>query len=326
MFIAADIGGTHARFGLFEPAGGPAPRLIRSGNLATTGAADPAELVAEFATGDQYDAIHLAVAGAVVDGLAHGSNLPWIVNRAALQDRFGVPVELINDLAAIANFVPHATPEQFAVLQQGEPVAGGPIGVIAPGTGLGQAMLFVEPDGAYRARPSEAGHLDFAPNNTLQDAWLGHLRARYGHVSLERACSGSSLPAMYVFMRHADEAKPNPEIAAAIEGSDAAATITAAALENHCPVCRATLEMFVEILGAAAGDLALQIVATGGIVLAGGIPTRILPALRGPGFLRAFRHKGRFTHLTARTPVSVLMEDDAGLWGAALAFNQSGDR
>jgi glucokinase len=317
MFIAADVGGTNARFGLYDShAEDTTP--VRTATLATTAAADAGDLVAAFAGGDRFEALSLAVAGAVVDGRARGSNLPWDIHEQALRDRFACPVRLLNDLEAIANFVPHATTDELESLQAGTPVSGGPIGVIAPGTGLGEAMLFAG-DGGYRAMPAEAGHIDFAPNDARQDAWLTHLRKRYGHVSLERACSGSSLPRMYEFMQAQSGLGADPDVAAQIAtAADAAPLIAQAALADACPVCGATLEMFVDILAAAAGNLALQIVATGGIVLAGGIPPRILPALREPRFLRAFTHKGRFTHLAERIPVAVLLNENAGLTGAAL--------
>jgi glucokinase len=318
MFIAADIGGTKSRFGLYDPTVGAA-HPVRVANLPTAGAPDPGDLVAEFAGSDRFDAVSLAVAGAVVDERARGSNLPWDLDAKALSDRFHCPVRLLNDLEAIATFVPHATAAELEVLQAGIPVAGGPIGVIAPGTGIGEALLFMEADGNYRARPSEAGHLDFAPNNARQDAWLAYLRARHGHVSLERACSGTSLPVMYEFLRDTTDLVADAATATRLEEGDAAAAVTKAALGGACPVCEAALEMFVDILAAAAGDLALQIVATGGIVLAGGIPPRILPALRGDRFRAAFSHKGRFAHLTERTPVAVLLNEAAGLAGAAHA-------
>jgi len=304
MFIAADIGGTNSRFGLYDQHVGVEPP-VRTANLATAAAADAGDLVAEFAGSDGFEALSLAVAGAVVDGHARGSNLPWDVHEQALRDRFACPVRLLNDLEAIANFVPHAGTGEMETLQAGHPVAGGPIGVIAPGTGIGEAMLFAG-DGGYRAMPAEAGHIDFAPNDARQDAWLAHLRADHGHVSLERACSGKA---------HSELAA-NDDVAAQIASAvDAAPAITQAALDDACPVCAVTLEMFVDILGAAAGNLALQIVATGGIVLAGGIPPRILPALRQERFLRAFTHKGRFAE---RTPVAVLLNESAGVTGAAL--------
>jgi len=318
MFIAADIGGTKARFGLYDPMA-DVRSPARTATLATAAAADPGDLVAEFAAHDDFTGVALAVAGAVVDGRARGSNLPWELDAAALRDRFQRPVQLMNDLEAIATFVPHAAASELEVLQPGVPVAGGPMGVIAPGTGLGEALLFADATGTYRSHPSEAGHLDFAPNNGRQDAWLAFQRQRHGHVSIERACSGGTLPAMYEFMCQQPGIEADPDVAVELRQADAAAGITAAALENRCPASVATLEMFADILAAAGGDLALQIVATGGIVLAGGIPPQILPALRADRFLHAFRHKGRFAHLTERTPVSVLINDSAGLTGAAMA-------
>lgn len=318
MFIAGDIGGTNARFGLYDPSAGDATP-VRTASLATQHAKNLGDLVAEFADSDSFEALSVAVAGAVVDGSARGSNLPWDVDELALRERFACPVRLLNDLEAIANFVPHATADEIQVLQVGSRVAGGAIGVIAPGTGIGEAMLFAR-GGSYRAAPSEAGHIDFAPNDARQDAWLACLRERHGRVSLERACSGASLPAMYAFMREHAGLVASADVAETLATAvDAAPVITQAALSEKCPVCAATLEMFVDILGAAAGNLGLQIVATGGIVLAGGIAPRILPALRGPRFLQAFRHKGRFTHLAERIPVSVLLNENAGISGAALA-------
>ena len=323
MFIAADVGGTKARFGLYDQHSGNATP-VRTASLATAAAADPGDLVAEFAGSDPFDALSLAVAGAVVDGHARGSNLPWDIDEQVLSDRFACPVRLLNDLEAIANFVPYAGADELEVLQAGTPVTGGPIGVIAPGTGIGEAMLFAG-GGSYQAMPAEAGHIDFAPNDARQDAWLAHLRENHGHVSLERACSGNSLPPMYAFMQAHSKLVANTDVAAQIVAAeDPAPIIAQTALDDTCPVCVATLQMFVDILAAAAGNLALQIVATGGIVLAGGIPPRILPALRQPRFLRAFRHKGRFTHLTERIPIAVLLNESAGLTGAALVQLSSG--
>jgi len=319
MFIAADIGGTKARFGLYDPHT-ENTRPVRTATLATTATADPGDLVDAFAGGDGFEALSLAVAGAVVDGRARGSNLPWDVHEQALRERFACPVRLLNDLEAIANFVPHAGPDDLESLQVGIPAPAGPIGVIAPGTGIGEAMLFAG-DGGYRAMPAEAGHIDFAPNDARQDAWLVHLREHHGHVSLERACSGNSLPPMYAFMQAHSGLVADPHVAAQITTAvDAAPLITQAALAGACPVCGVTLDMFVDILGAAAGNLALQIVATGGIVIAGGIPARILPALHQPRFLRAFSDKGRFTYLAERIPVTVLVNESAGVTGAALAY------
>jgi glucokinase len=322
MFIAADIGGTNSRFGLFEARAGNITAL-RTATLPTAGAADAADLVTEFASGTQFEALSLAIAGAVVDGCARGSNLPWELRAAPLAARLQCPVRLLNDLEAIATFIPHAPRAEFESLQVGTPVEGGAIGVIAPGTGIGQALL-LGAGAEYRAFPSEAGHIDFAPSDARQDAWLDHLRHQHGHVSLERACSGSSLPAMYAFLRGRDPEAADVAVSSQITAAaDPAAVITGAALDGSCAICAATLEMFVDILAAAAGNLALQIVATGGIVLAGGIPPRILPALRSPRFLAAFRAKGRFSHLVERVPVAVLLNDAAGMLGAAYAHMQS---
>lgn len=317
MLVAADIGGTNARFAWFRRADDDLV-FERADSLATTHFADPVDLVAAFVADQGVEGLALAVAGPVLDGVAHGSNLPWDVAATTLGERFDCPVHLANDLEAIARYVPAARSDELVPLQEGVPVPHGPIGVIAPGTGMGQAMLLDNGNGRLRAYPSEAGHIDFAANDELQDSWLCHLRQRHGHVSLERACSGSALPVLYDFLAGDDTAAPDPDVAARIAAAaDAAPLIVEAALNRSCPVCALALGTFIDILGAAAGNLGLQIVATGGVVLAGGIPPRILPALRAPRFLHAFNAKGRFAELTRRLPVRVLLTDDAGVRGAA---------
>lgn len=316
MFLAADIGGTKSLFGMFEYADGTLER-IREGELLTGSADDPVELVREFTGSERPAAMSIAVAGAVVDGAARGSNLAWTVQAESLRAAFGCPVRLLNDLEATARYVPQAAPGEFEVLQVGERLEDAPIGVIAPGTGIGEAILLAGPTG-YRSYPSEAGHIDFAPTDERQDRWLRHLRTRHGRVSLERACSGVMMKPMYEFLRSLDEAEPDPatsrEIAAA---DDPGPVITNAAVAGTCPVCVATLDMFTDILGAAAGNLALQVLARGGIVLAGGIPSKILPLLRRDRFLARFNDKGRFAYLMRSMPVSVLLNPAAGLMGAA---------
>jgi len=182
---------------------------------------------------------------------------------------------------------------------------------------MGTAML-VHVDGRPVALPSEGGHVDFAPGDALQAGYLRFLAERHGHVSLERACSGSAIPVLYSYLVVAGHAEPERSVIARIESSDdASATIVNAALAGECPACALTLETFVAMMGAAAGNLALLLVATGGIRLAGGIPPRILPALRSPTFLHSFTDKGRFRELMERIPVHVVLDTASGLRGAA---------
>lgn len=317
MYLAGDVGGTKTLLGLFTPGDGPR-RPLETRSYPTVPDDPPDRVVRRFLDGRPVEGVVLGVAGAVLDGRAGGSNLPWQIDEEALADAAGAPARLINDLEAIAAFVPRLSPDDVVRLQEGRPEAGGAMAVIAPGTGMGEAML-VCVDGRYRPLRSEAGHVDFAPNDDLQDAYLRWLRARHGHVSLERACSGAAIPELLEFLVQEDHASPSPEVAAELAGAaDPTPLIVDAALAERCPACVRTLDVFAAMLGAAAGDLALQIVATGGVYLGGGIPPRIVPVLRDAGFLDAFRHKGRFRALMERIPVRVIDDDRTGLWGAAL--------
>lgn len=314
--LAADIGGTHARLGLFTRQGG-VHRPAEMVELPTAAADNAASLLQGFLRGRVAGAACLAVAGAVLDGRAQGSNLRWPIDARELEASLGFPVRLLNDLEATAVWIASGETIESVELLPGEPAATGPMGIIAPGTGLGQAML-VRFDGRHRAVASEAGHIDFAPADELQVAWWRHLRERHGHVSLERACSGGALPELYRFLAETGRAAADTAAAARIRAAaDAAAEISAAARAGNCPACTLALDTFAAMLGAAAGNLALQIVATGGIWLAGGIPPRILPALQTPRFTEAFLDKGRFRGLMERIPVHVLTETQSGLYGAA---------
>ena len=317
MHLAGDIGGTKTLLGLFTPDRGPR-HPVELAALASRDFRSAGALLGQFLDGRKIDGATFGVAGAVLNDGAWGPNLPWKIVRTELRRALGgTPVRLLNDLEAIATFVPELESGDLVVLAEGVPTEHGPIGVIAPGTGIGQAMLLWG-RGGYRAVASEAGHVDFASNTALQDDYLAFLRARYGHVSLERACSGNSFPLLFEFLTGAGFTGHPDVLSASSTTKDPTPTIVEAGLDGHCTASTLALEMFVEMLGAAAGNLALQVVATGGIYLAGGIPARILPALRHPRFLTAFTHKGRFSDLASRIPIHVIVNPQVGLFGAAL--------
>ena len=190
--------------------------------------------------------------------------------------------------------------------------------MIAPGTGLGEA--FLTSDGVrHQAHPSEGGHTDFAPRNEVQDALLGALRQRWGHVSYERVCSGPGVAHIYACLRESGHAPELPAVAAEVAGAaDPTPIIVRAALaEFPSPLSAAALGVFVDVLGAEAGNLALKTLALDGVFLGGGISPRVLPLLESERFLRAFRDKGRLSDLLARVPVHVIANPAAALLGAA---------
>jgi len=247
--------------------------------------------------------------------------LSWAVDEAQLKKRLNLTsVLLLNDLKALAQGVPLLEPEDLYILNKGEPTPVGTKAVIAPGTGLGEAFLTW--DGSqYRAYASEGGHTDFGPSNPLEDDLLTYLRDRWGHVSYERICSGMGLPNIYAYLKdngHADEPAWLAEQLAAAD--DPTPVIVNAALdaEISCDLCKTTLALFVSVLGAETGNVALKVLATGGVYLGGGIPPRILPVLKQEGFMRAFLSKGRLSDFLKTVPVYVILNPKIALMGAAV--------
>jgi glucokinase len=224
---------------------------------------------------------------------------------------------LLNDLQATALGALVLAPEQLAVLQDGPVAPNATVAVIAPGTGLGEAMLVF--DGKrYTALPMEAGHADFAAGTDEEVELWRFLRGRYGgHVSYERVLSGNGLGDLYTFCRAANGAAEPEWLTRELAIGDRNAQIAQLALAKRDPVCVHALELFVAVLGAEAGNLALRGLATGGVVLGGGIPPRILTALQAPGFLARFHAKGRFTEWMRALSVRVSLEPKAALYGAA---------
>ena len=321
LLLAGDVGGTKTDLAVFSPEAGVGAPLAQS--TFPSARYDSLEaLVHDFLSqaGLQVERASFGVAGPVVSGRAAVTNLPWVIDSARLQEALHLSsVCLINDLVAIASAVPVLRPADLHCINVGQPVPGGAIAVIAPGTGLGEAFLTWNGAG-YRPHPSEGGHADFAPTNSRQADLLNHLRGRWDHVSYERVCSGRGLPEIYQFLRDGGHAAEPGWLATELaQAGDPTPVIVNAALdrERPCKLCVATLDIFVSILGAEAGNLALKVLATGGVYLGGGIPRHIMSTLEQGRFLESFREKGRFSDLLSRVPVQVIMMPKAALLGAA---------
>jgi len=317
--LAGDVGGTKTVLALF--AGGPdTDQAVAERTYASRDYGDLESIIESFLTETDRTAVRafFAVAGPIAGERARVTNLPWEIDAQRIADRFGLEqAVLINDLEAIARSIPHLSPLDLLTLHPGERDPHGPLAVIAPGTGLGEAYLTWNGTG-YTARPSEGGHADFAPNDGLQAELWTFLREEFGHVSVERVASGSGIPNVYRFLR---DRRGTEETAVLDErlndAADPTPLIVSAAVEKRSALCEETLRTFVSILGAEAGNLALKILATGGIYLAGGLPPRILPFLQDEGFLETIRAKGRFAPLLERIPVHVILNPRAALLGAA---------
>jgi glucokinase len=321
MLLAGDIGGTKTNLAIFSTERGLRDPLLEA-TFPSSHYPSLEAVVQEFLgqTRLKVDRASFGVAGPVINGQATITNLPWKMDEAELKRAFNLSaVRLINDLESIANAVPILEPADLHTIHQGTAVQHGAIAVIAPGTGLGEAFLTWDGND-YEAHPTEGGHTDFAPTDALQMGLLQFMLKRFDHVSYERVCSGMGLPNLYDYLKQSGYA-PEPDwlAKALVDAGDRTPIIVNAALEGKpgSELCVATLKMFVSILGAEAGNMALKVLSTGGVYLGGGIPPRILSVLASSTFTEAFRDKGRFAPVLTRMPVYVILNPKSALLGAA---------
>ncbi len=321
MLLAGDIGGTKTNLAVFSAEKGWRVPYAE----ATFPSADYPGLEAvvhEFLAQHHFsiERASFGVAGPVVDGHASITNLSWMMEEIQLQQALHIPsVYLLNDLDAIAHAVPHLESRDLHTINAGQVVSRGAIAVIAPGTGLGEAFLTWH-GSRYQAHTSEGGHADFAPANSVQFELLRYLLTRFPHVSFERVCSGKGLPNIYDFLKdsgYAEEPRWLAEQLAATHDRSPIIVNNALDREQACELCTATLNTFVSILAAEAGNLALKVLSTGGIYIGGGITPRIITYLDSKQFMKAFTHKGRFTQLLAQMPMHVILNPKVALLGAA---------
>jgi glucokinase len=324
MLLVGDIGGTKTDLALFSAERGlraPIAQKRYSSGQYPSLEAIAGEFVAE--TGLPVTHACFAVAGSVIEGKATLTNLPWVVQESELQSALRVEfVHLLNDVEAVAAAVPHLQLTDLNTLQAGEAVPGGAIAVIAAGTGIGEAFLTW--DGArYRAHASEGGHTNFGPTTPRETELLRYLQARWGRVSYERVCAGRSIPDLYDFLKDEGRTPESPALRRQLAtASDRTPPIVAAALDADTPdpLCLAALDLFNANLGAEAGNLALTVLATGGVYVAGGMAQRVLPATGPRLFLSKFNDKGRLSPLLTRMPVHLILDSVALLGAAAAAF------
>jgi glucokinase len=321
MLIAADIGGTKTDLAIYSTESGPHVPLVQS-EVHSADYPSLQTMVSEFLGQVKMpvSAASFDVAGPVINRQAKVTNLPWLMDEDSLASDLGLnAVYLMNDLEAVARAVPVLRASDWITINEGNAVANGPIAIIAPGTGLGESFLTWN-GSQYVAHGSEGGHSDFAPTDERQLRLLRFLLARWGgHVSVERVCSGIGIPNIYEFLRDEEKIPEVGETAERIAAStDRTKAIVEAALDPQNPsdLCRGTIEVMVSILASEAGNLALKVLATGGIYLAGGVALHLLPILQEPRFMRAFTRKGRFEDLMQRIPVHVITAR-AALVGAA---------
>ncbi len=318
MILAGDVGGTKCNLALFAEKDGKLTFVYKQ-RFASKDFAQFELIVREFSLQaapylgrDTVRAAGFGVAGPVMNNRVRATNLPWTVDAATLASELKLSdVVLMNDLGATGHSIEYLAPEEYCVLNPGKPEPGGTRALLAAGTGLGQSILVW--DGArYRVVPSEGGHSDFAPHTEQQIELLRFMRRRYPQVSWELILSGRGFRTIHEFL--------NPSVihhSFEDPGMDPAPEITRLGLSKECPVCANTLDLWTAIYGSEAGNLALKVLALGGVYVAGGIAVKIIEKIKDGDFFAAFRDKWKFEGLLSNIPVSVVLNESAPLLGAA---------
>jgi glucokinase len=320
MILAGDVGGTKCNLGLFSQEG-DVLRAVFHRRLVTRDYPSFEKLIADFlqqalssagADTSSIDAATLAVAGLIVAGRHHSENLPWVVDVAPLARRLSLKsVELLNDLAATALSLHHLSASDLVSLNVGVAVPGATRGVIAAGTGLGEAILFWD-GSSYQVAAAEGGHADFAPRTERQIEFFRYLKRQLVHVSCEEIVSGRGFRRIHEFLEAAVRHESFDTV-----GGNAASEITQRALAQSCHVCEETLAFWIEMYGALCGNFTLQTMSLGGLYVAGGIAVKLLPVLQQGQFFEEFCGTGKLSPELSRVPVFVVTNEDAPMLGAA---------
>jgi glucokinase len=318
MILAGDIGGTHTRLAIFTRRGVRLEPVVEE-TFASRDAANLESLVTRFVSSQDLpvDVACLGIAGPVRNGRSEATNLPWVIDAGQLAQQVRIEtVQLLNDLEAFAYGIALLPPADVVVLNQGTPDASGNAAVIAAGTGLGEAGLYWDGQ-EHHPFACEGGHTGFAPSDPLQLELLDHLMREFDHVSWERVLSGPGLHSIYRFLRDTGRGEEPAWLTREMQQRDPSAIISELALAGSSVLCEQTLDLFVSLYGSEAGNVALKLMATGGVYIGGGIAPKIIRKLTEPLFMEAFVAKGRLKPLLQDIPIYVVMNDKTALLGAA---------
>ena len=318
LVLAGDAGGTNTRLAVFEsdPSG---LLLVYEDRFRSREHAGLSVMVRAFLgkSGARPERATFGIAGPVTDRRVRATNLPWEIDAREVASSIGLPrVTLLNDLEANAWGLRAIGDDDLVTLQAGAPGAEGNAALISAGTGLGEAGLFW--DGrTHRPFACEGGHSSFAPRGEVETALHEYLALEFGHVSFERVLSGPGLVNVHAFLRRHHKAAEPAWLADELRGREPAAAITSAALSGRDEICSQAVDLFSSIYGAEAGNLALKMMATGGVYVGGGIAPKILSRLKGGRFVASFLDKGRMRPLLETMPVRIVVNDRTALLGAA---------
>ena len=320
LLLAGDVGGTKTNLALFSRD----YSIVAQAKYASQDYPSLESILdlflGEHQNGMEIVAASFGVPGTILDGVSRMTNLSWEVDQTKLKSYIGIEkIHLVNDLVALANAIPVLPESHRDVLHRGQPREHGTLLVVAPGTGLGVAFLVWDGE-HYRVCPSEGGHTSFSPSNDFELGLLNYMTKRIGRVSTERVCSGLGIPNIYQYLRDEKLAEEPAALAERLSiAVDWTPIIVTDALdpEHGSELSRLTMKLFTHILGATTGDLALSVLAHGGVYLGGGIPPRILKVLKSGEFMKGFCDKGRFRRMMENIPIYVILNSQASLLGAA---------
>jgi glucokinase len=317
MILAGDIGGTKTYLGLFAVEGARV-RTLEIASFKTRDFASLEDLVLHFIKDrDPIRSACFGIPGPVVDNCVEATNIPWKLNGYELARVAGIRrVYLINDLVATGFGLGVLSPEETLVLNEGHKNGPATSALVAAGTGLGECILHWN-GFEHVVLPCEAGHSDFAPHDDLQIELLRWLHKNHSYVCLERVLSGPGLVTIYEFLRETGRGKEVPEISRQMLSEDPAAVIARAAQNDQCDLSRQALDVFLSVYGSEAGNLALRVVALGGIYIGGGIASKLGDLFKNGVFMKSFLEKDRMQDFMPQIPVRVVLNDRTGMLGAA---------
>jgi glucokinase len=320
MILAGDVGGTKVHLALYSFDGGRL-KVVRERRFPAHEFASLDAAVKTFLAGGSREEIVAACFGCpgpVRDGRLKLTNLAWTLDTRELARLLGIErVFLINDLEANGYGIPELAAESVETLHAGDSSAVGNRGLIAAGTGLGEALLIWDGE-RHRPIASEGGHCDFAARTEREIALLEYLRRKLGgRVSWERVVSGLGIQNIYGFLRDVEKIEEPAWLRERMAVEDPNAVIGRCAEDGSSELCRETMQTFAAAYGAEAGNIALKVLATGGMYLGGGIAPKTLKTLASGGFMQAFLDKGRMSPLLESIPVRVILDESCALLGAA---------
>lgn len=320
MILAGDVGGTKTNLAIFDPNEDDLRSPVAEASYPSQHYETLEEIIEHFLAANadhRVDRAGFGIAGAVIRGRVETPNIPWKITADGIMSRLGFErVRLINDLVANAHGIFSLAPDMLHTLNVGEPTEDGNLALISAGTGCGMTFL-VKSNGHDTPVGSEGGHIDFAPRSAIEIGLLEYLRKHFGRVSYERVLSGPGLHNIYSFLKESRYADEPEWLANDIATGDPGAAISKAAFSGRSELAMKSLDIFANIYGAMAGNLALMVVATRGVYIGGGIAPKILKKLEDGAFLEAFRQKGRFTPMMEKIPVRVILDPKTALYGAA---------